>query len=111
MEATAEYTRKSIFMDHPLVLTGIWAKASAATDFKAGSVLMVSDGVVSLATDAMTADTLLGVLPGDTTVGTEDTRITVVRHGHASLDQLVLASGATPSKVAAVLAAAGIYAE
>ena len=65
MEATAEYTRKSIFMDHPLVLTDIWAKASAATDFKAGSVLMVSDGVVSLATDAMTADTLLGVLPGE----------------------------------------------
>ena len=72
---------------------------------------MVSDGVVSLATDAMTAATLLGVLPGEATVGTEDTRITVVRHGHASLDQLVLASGATPSKVAAVLATAGIYAE
>lgn len=111
MESTAEYTRKSIFMDHPLVLTDVWAKASASTDFKAGSVLMVSEGVVSLATDAMTADTLLGVLPGDTTVGTEDTRITVVRHGHASLAQLVLASGATPSKVAAVLAAAGIYAD
>ena len=109
MEATAEYTRKSIFMDHPLVLTDVWAKASAATDFKAGSVLMVSDGVVSLGTDAMTA--LLGVLPGDATVGTEDTKITVVRHGHARLDQLVFASGATPSKVAAVLAAAGIYAD
>ena len=72
---------------------------------------MVSDGVVSLGTDAMTADTLLGVLPGDATVGTEDTKITVVRHGHARLDQLVFASGATPSKVAAVLAAAGIYAD
>lgn len=111
MESTAEYTRKSIFMDHPLVLTDVWAKASAATTFKAGSVLMLADGVAALAADTMTAATFLGVLPGDTEIGTEDTKITVVRHGHASLDQLVLASGATPSKVAAVLAAAGIYAE
>lgn len=111
MESTAEYTRKSIFMDHPLVLTDVWAKAASPTAFKAGSVLMVSEGVVSLAADSVTADTLLGVLPGEATVGAEDTKITVVRHGHARLDQLVLASGATPSKVAAVLAAAGIYAD
>lgn len=111
METCAEYTRKTVFLDHPLVTADIWTKASAATTFKAGSVLMLADGVATLAADTMTAATFLGVLPGDTEIGTEDTKITVVRHGHAKLDQLVLASGATASKVAAVLATAGIYAD
>lgn len=111
MQADATYTPKTIFKDHPLVTSDLWLTAAAETEFAAGSVLENDDGDAVLATDSITGATFYGVLAEDAVLGTTARKVTVVKHGHAAADKLIMDAGATRATVLAVIEAAGVYAD
>lgn len=101
---------KTVFREHPIVREQLELTAESDLDLKPGAVLVIKNGVASLATDSISIDDVVGVLFGPVKLNaTEKTSTVLVWHGDIVKDQVTVAEGANVDTIAAVLGKKGIY--